>query len=32
VEDKLTYFTGIGGIMIRETAEAFVIVTEESKF
>ncbi|CAJ2649734.1 unnamed protein product [Trifolium pratense] len=32
VEDKLNYFTGIGGIMIRETAEAFGIVTKESKF
>ncbi|CAJ2650832.1 unnamed protein product [Trifolium pratense] len=32
VECKLTHFTGIGGIMIRETAEAFGIITEDNKF
>ncbi|KAL5182034.1 Ribonuclease P protein subunit p29 [Glycine soja] len=29
---KRTHFTGICGIMIRETAEAFGIVTEDDKF
>lgn len=32
VECKITYFTGIHGIMIRETAEAFGIITEDDKF
>ncbi|KAL2349416.1 hypothetical protein Fmac_003416 [Flemingia macrophylla] len=32
VECKITHFTGIGGIMIRETAEAFGIITEDNKF
>ncbi|XP_058778401.1 ribonuclease MRP protein subunit POP4 [Vicia villosa] len=32
VECKLTHFTGTGGIMIRETAEAFGIITENNKF
>ncbi|KAK7366622.1 hypothetical protein VNO80_08617 [Phaseolus coccineus] len=32
VESKITYFTGICGIMIRETAEAFGIITEDDKF
>ncbi|XP_073220113.1 ribonuclease MRP protein subunit POP4-like isoform X1 [Cicer arietinum] len=32
VESKLTYYVGIGGIMIRETGKAFGIVTEENKF
>lgn len=32
VECKLTHFTGTGGIMIRETAEAFGIITEDNKF
>ncbi|KOM27641.1 hypothetical protein LR48_Vigan442s007700 [Vigna angularis] len=32
VECKITYFTGIDGIMIRETAEAFGIITEDDKF
>lgn len=32
VECKITYFTGICGIMIRETAEAFGIITEDDKF
>lgn len=32
VECKQTHFTGIGGIMIRETAEAFGIITEDNKY
>ncbi|XP_003537892.2 LOW QUALITY PROTEIN: ribonuclease P protein subunit p29 [Glycine max] len=32
VECKITHFTGICGIMIRETAEAFGIITEDNKF
>ncbi|CAJ1926691.1 unnamed protein product [Sphenostylis stenocarpa] len=32
VECKITHFTGIRGIMIRETAEAFGIITEDDKF
>ncbi|KAL5098709.1 hypothetical protein RYX36_003036 [Vicia faba] len=32
VECKLTHFTGTGGIMIRETPEAFGIITENNKF
>lgn len=32
VECKLTHFIGTGGIMIRETAEAFGIITEDNKF
>ncbi|KAI5414930.1 hypothetical protein KIW84_040402 [Lathyrus oleraceus] len=32
VDGKAAHFTGIGGIMIHETAEAFGIVTEENKF
>ncbi|KAK7356348.1 hypothetical protein VNO80_15618 [Phaseolus coccineus] len=32
VECKRTYFTGICGIMICETAEAFGIITEDDKF
>ncbi|XP_061376224.1 ribonuclease MRP protein subunit POP4 [Gastrolobium bilobum] len=32
VECKITHFTGISGIMIRETAEAFGIITEDNKF
>lgn len=32
VECKITHFIGICGIMIRETAEAFGIITEDNKF
>ncbi|XP_027361135.1 LOW QUALITY PROTEIN: ribonuclease P protein subunit p29 [Abrus precatorius] len=32
VECKISHFTGICGIMIRETAEAFGIITEDNKF
>ncbi|KAG2409642.1 uncharacterized protein HKW66_Vig0003070 [Vigna angularis] len=32
VKCKITYFTRIHGIMIRETAEAFGIITEDDKF
>ncbi|XP_020230124.1 ribonuclease P protein subunit p29 [Cajanus cajan] len=32
VECKIIHFTGISGIMIRETAEAFGIITEDNKF
>ncbi|ESW29028.1 hypothetical protein PHAVU_002G038100 [Phaseolus vulgaris] len=32
VECKITYFAGICGVMIRETAEAFGIITEDDKF
>lgn len=32
VECKIPHFTGISGIMIRETAEAFGIITEDNKF
>jgi len=29
VEWKITYFTGIRGVMIREAAQEFGIITEE---
>lgn len=32
VECKVTSFTGVSGIMIRETAETFGIVTQDDKF
>ncbi|KAI9074469.1 hypothetical protein K1719_043588 [Acacia pycnantha] len=32
VECKVTSFTGVCGIVIRETAEAFGIITEDNKF
>ena len=32
VECKVTPFTGVSGIMIRETAETFGIITEDDKF
>lgn len=32
VECKVTSFTGVSGIMIRETAETFGIITQDDKF
>lgn len=32
VECKITSFTGVSGIVIRETAETFGIITQDDKF
>lgn len=32
VECKMAVFKGVSGIMIRETAETFGIITEDNKF
>lgn len=32
VECKVTSFTGVSGIMIRETTETFGIITQDDKF
>ncbi|XP_038686380.1 uncharacterized protein LOC119985954 isoform X1 [Tripterygium wilfordii] len=31
-ESKITAFTGVSGIIVRETAQAFAIITQENKF